>query len=128
MLYEFVPYEIALELKELGFDEECFSFYDTTDKELHLINRVYNNQLEGAFIAPLYQQAFRWFMNKHMFFSYILREQSFDEQHIVYQGIYHKISKRGNSPNSTCRSKYTYEEAQIELLKHLIETVKQKRC
>ena len=28
MKREFVPYEQALELKELGFDEPCLSFYD----------------------------------------------------------------------------------------------------
>jgi hypothetical protein len=25
---DFVPYELALELKQIGFDEPCFAFYD----------------------------------------------------------------------------------------------------
>jgi hypothetical protein len=29
---EFIPYEQALALKGLGFDEECFSFYTATGK------------------------------------------------------------------------------------------------
>ena len=30
---EFVPYEQALELKEFGFDEPCFGYYDEEDQE-----------------------------------------------------------------------------------------------
>ena len=71
---QFVTYEIALKLKELGFDEPCFGFFD---KELFLfclvdqesdceINTItYKNGLnniiadvnyETIIIAPLWQQ------------------------------------------------------------------------
>jgi hypothetical protein len=30
---EFIPYEQALSLKELGFDEECFNYYDDDNEE-----------------------------------------------------------------------------------------------
>jgi hypothetical protein len=29
---DFIPYEIALELKQLGFDESCFGYYDIYDE------------------------------------------------------------------------------------------------
>jgi hypothetical protein len=29
---EFISYEIALKLKELGFDEPCFDFYDNNQE------------------------------------------------------------------------------------------------
>ena len=32
MKTEFIPYEQALELKELGFDEPCFGRYDGRDE------------------------------------------------------------------------------------------------
>jgi hypothetical protein len=44
---EFVPYEQAVALKELGFDEPCMS------------SRDMNND-KGLIQLPLYQQAFRW--------------------------------------------------------------------
>ena len=58
----FIPYDLALELKELGFFEECLGFY---------IWQSWNNNSrleignDGEYTcetikAPLYQQAFRW--------------------------------------------------------------------
>jgi hypothetical protein len=70
----FVPYEQALALKELGFDETCLAFYDG-----QVTNQVYYNIYRNGsgdykpfknteklkwFGAPLYQQAFRWFESK----------------------------------------------------------------
>jgi hypothetical protein len=31
MIQEFIPYQQALELKKLGFDEPCFAYYDEED-------------------------------------------------------------------------------------------------
>jgi hypothetical protein len=90
---EFIPYEQALVLKELGFDEECIASYDNkgnfknpfeynsekTDgyvtnsslKDHKNFNASSNpallkNYLDNPFTAaPLYQQAFRWFREKY---------------------------------------------------------------
>ena len=32
---EFVPYKIALELKDLGFDESCFGFYSQNNSLIY---------------------------------------------------------------------------------------------
>ena len=69
---EFVSYEQALDLKELGFDELCICIYN---REKSLRVNVFNNpndrfksvQLSynnGKIPAPLYQQTFRWFREK----------------------------------------------------------------
>jgi hypothetical protein len=55
----FVPYEIALALKELGFDEKCLGYYEYTKNFLITDSVFYTNselQNEGV-TAPLYQQA-----------------------------------------------------------------------
>lgn len=75
MAKEFVTYEIALKLKELGFNEECFGFYKTSlnesTPELIIIKCNYNS---GKYItipeefhedAPLWQQAIDWVREKH---------------------------------------------------------------
>jgi hypothetical protein len=67
---EFVPYQQALELKELGFDEECFGQYSqighnfsqlvTSNEELDtMLNSIYECD------APTFSQAFRWFREKY---------------------------------------------------------------
>ena len=56
---EFVPYTLALDLKELGFDEECFAYYnlkeEITFKSCH--NRVPIILSGKKCGIPLYQQA-----------------------------------------------------------------------
>ena len=69
---EFVTYEIASALKELGFDEPCLAVF--SDDECCDLIHVCENQTEGNFIiesfqygtkAPLWQQAIDWFRIKH---------------------------------------------------------------
>ena len=55
---DFVPYEEALALKELGFNEPCFAWYNENGTLLSFNNIGYTS-------APTFQQAFRWFRDKH---------------------------------------------------------------
>ena len=81
---EFIPYEQALELKELGFDEPCLAFYDGKETNQVYYNSVRNgsgdyepfknNERLKWFGAPLYQQAFRWFREKYQIYSWIYIE------------------------------------------------------
>jgi hypothetical protein len=68
MTHLFVPYEQALALKELGFDEPCFMTYlnGKLDKEIFLFNHSIRSHSTQEFIsAPLYQQAFHFFREKY---------------------------------------------------------------
>ena len=67
----FVPYKIALELKNLGFDEYCFAFYGLSRDDYKTIRLSIFQNLKTDYLpdihhldvtcdAPLYQQAFRW--------------------------------------------------------------------
>ena len=73
MKEQFVTYEIALKLKELDFDEECFSAY-TESGNLMDIGDYSNDDKIGELdghsyyifcLAPLYQQVIDWFRDKH---------------------------------------------------------------
>ena len=66
---EFVPYKIAVRLKELGFNEECFGSYYLDKDENHQegkfdyrgeLNIEYSIYKENTYyiLAPIYQQAF----------------------------------------------------------------------
>jgi len=73
MKNEFVPYEEALTMKELGFDEKCFGFYNPTITK----DVIINNDSYGGFgltqdhivVAPTFSQAFRWFREKYKLFG-----------------------------------------------------------
>ena len=70
---QFVSFDIALKLKELGFDEK-FSLFDSAvyyvNGNLTLCNDGYKTLfLEKEFIiCPLYQQVIDWFRIKHNLF------------------------------------------------------------
>jgi len=63
MKKEFIPYEQALALKGLGFDEPCFGWFTTGYLRVGSVESKHVQGL-GELLAPLYQQAFRWFREK----------------------------------------------------------------
>lgn len=72
----FVPYELAIQLKENGFNEPCLGFYTTkynySDKSFEPKLFISENEKETLMIrrvvkdcsAPLYDQVIDWFENK----------------------------------------------------------------
>jgi len=127
---EFIPYEQALELKELGFDELCIAYYDQwvdTNNEVKQMFRV--GEIKGVFEnitpAPLYQQAFRWFREKYNLFGCI------DLQVCTPSHWFIRIDKIEindylyHSEDKDIRFN-TYEEAELACLIKLIEIVKNK--
>jgi len=79
MKHLFVPYELAVKLKEVGFDENCFGGFDAY-KELRFDYIGYVNNSDFSMpprnhtAAPLYQQVVDWLWDKHMIFISPTRE------------------------------------------------------
>ena len=134
---EFIHYEQALALKELGFDEHCLGWYQDNTLRLDINSNQsvkfheHLGRFKGCLLAPLYQQAFRWFREKYGFvIRYIPHEIDDNEgQSILHH--YYKISEydnwRGGRRNTVeTELSEEYEEAELECLKKLIEIVKQK--
>ena len=66
MEHLFIPYELALKLKEKGFDEPCFTKYLDENKKLaHNYLYYLDHNAIGQINAPLYQQVIDWFRDKH---------------------------------------------------------------
>jgi hypothetical protein len=127
MKNEFIPYEQALELKELGFDEPCIAFYEPGNKQVQVVGveQRYNNpellRMED-FCAPLYQIAFRWFREK----SFICHVTN-DLSDSCYDEIYVYVMTKGYGDLIDRSEEYrTYEEAELACIKKLIEIVKTK--
>ena len=127
---EFIPYEQALALKELGFYEPCFGryIYDGRGKEWFLVQTQQTKNASVIFegdisvdgisiAAPLYQQAFRWFREKYGYagipnpFGYEILDR--DDINYEWAALYEEVSNN-------------YEEAELACLKKLIEIVKNK--
>jgi len=116
---EFIPYDLALELKELGFDESCIATY-RHDGDFNIVEQnglfweVKTNPNTHC-AAPLYQQAFRFFREKY-FLGHGINPYSLDTHLIDLEDcIFYDID-----------DVYTYEEAELACLKKIIEIVKNK--
>jgi len=68
---QFVTYEIAKRLKELGFNESCLGYFDKDSQEFiwsvgGTVNHEDGDELEyNCISAPLWQQAIDWLREKH---------------------------------------------------------------
>ena len=67
---EFIPFELAVKLKELGFDEKCLGYYIKNSSlwcnwlDVKFNDDPSNDKEDFVADAPLYQQAFRWLYQK----------------------------------------------------------------
>jgi hypothetical protein len=135
MTHLFVPYEQALALKELGFDEPCFMTYlnGKLDKEIFLFNHSIRSHSTQEFIsAPLYQQAFHFFREKYGL-MHIINPYDFTAEinylnKRVVNDVYgdfiphdHLVDDEGEEIKHL-----SYEEAELACLKKLINICKKK--
>ena len=114
---EFIPYVLSKQIKQLGFNEECFGYYvDVEVANPFLVIRRISNTQGGYFtLAPLYQQAFRWFREKYGYFVVPQVEIQIDKIEVHFL-----IIKFGENRVRTKKFK-TYEEAELECLVKLID-------
>jgi hypothetical protein len=140
MKKEFIPYEQALALKKLGFDEPCFGYYRTTlipsnyteyflELERGMNDDFEDNRnyflLEDTCSAPTFSQAFRWLLDKHHLYGVVIPTVTMDwtfKTMTVAQGMV-EVPPYNHVDACDYSSR---EEAELACLKKLIEIVKQK--
>jgi hypothetical protein len=114
MKTEFCSYERALALKELGFDEMCFKTY-TEDKEL-----IFYCTGKYYYPAPLKQQVFRWFREKHELHHMIIIDS---DTNTFDAGLFGELVTPFLEEDTIF---HTYEEAENACIDKLISIVKQQ--
>jgi hypothetical protein len=115
---EFVPYELAVKLKALGFDEPCFGWF--TDSQHLYIDNIRNGKMfksDNGCLAPTFSQAFRWFREKHNLSG---TSQYFTGEFYCYTVNDMKDTKESNRLFTEFE---TFEEAELACLDKLIEIV-----
>ena len=122
---EFVPYELALKLKTLGFNRECGAcYYKKFDNEIgyHKVYRDFNS-VSLTTSAPTFSQAFRWFREKYHIHGEPFYKRGLTKQTSWYDyKIYSTIDWINTNPKQQWK---TYEEAELACLDKLIEIVEQ---
>lgn len=142
---EFIPYEQALALKELGFDELCFGVYKWffngkkkyidlyMDSNIYIKNSLckekpkYNILSSQSVSAPTFSQAFRWFREKYDLHGITFKNK---KNKFYNEGIKtHSYTIMGNYNNVlynilSNEYKLLFEETELKCLKKLIKIVK----
>jgi len=66
---EFLPYDRALKLKQLGFKERCLTYYENGIAMINSVLTVdgwdYNTSFLTYASRPTFSQAFRWFREEY---------------------------------------------------------------
>jgi len=134
----FVPHAESLKLKELGFDEPCFGAHGTwgfmssndvntlTDEVIQkdLDEKGYNEE-DGVCLAPTFSQAFKWFRENHGFNNILI---AYCEYAIKSCNKWKYSFENPVSLPSNWEGEYdSYEEAELECLRKLIEIVKEQK-
>ena len=125
---EFVPYEVANELKQLGFDYQCIHHYKKNMEGGHSTIPTFemntpfgknHNSFTSRVSAPTYSQAFRFFREKHGLYPDIYRIGKKFNAGIEDMNI-------GSSKEMVVEG-VDYEEAELACLKKLIEIANGKQ-
>jgi hypothetical protein len=130
----FINYNQALALKQLGFDEPCFGKYDTHIADHWVLNILPEEHqfqnTNNACIAPLKQQALRWFRDKHNLRGFIgfrpnVKQFDFHIYDMSLSGIDY-VKQRSLEEYIKDLLVGTHEEAESACIDKLIEIVKAK--
>ena len=132
---EFVPVELALRLKALGFDEPCFGkfYYNQLEIGGNWCNNDFKEDNDVFISAPTFSQAFRFFREKYELSCSI--ELTDNSRHYYYDfTIYDSKNRDWNDEDcfDSCKRIYDdgkfgkYEEAELACLTKLIEIVEFK--
>lgn len=112
----FVPYELAVKLKALGFEEPCFATWsgETLDMSLQIPSDDYFTK------APTFSQAFRWFRENYNLNYWVKEESQVRFSWRIYKG--------DGYATWDCHPllSNTYEEAELACLVKIIEIVEQQ--
>jgi len=117
---EFISYEQALQLKELGFDEPCMAAYVLGQFYFKGDNFVYGSKDIPNINAPIYQQAFRWFRENCGMISYVKLYAGDTYDYVIrYPDLRIEHFSHGAFKN--------YDDATIACLNRLIDTANRER-
>lgn len=122
---EIVLYQEARSLRDLGFSEECFGFFNINGDFMtsYKISKddVDSFELRECCLAPTYGQVFRWFRDVHHIDGWVTPYHSLNGKKYCVQC--ESIISRFDDADFDFD---THEEAELYLLQVLLEVIKKR--
>jgi len=121
---DFVPYELALRMKEIEFRERVLTYYEDKIPKLHshILGWDFNTSFLTCVSRPTFSQAFRFFREIHNIHGLI--EVDWDKTVGVTGYLVTIVTKDVYSDGDTNIFK-TQEEAELACLEKLLEIVEE---
>lgn len=117
---EFIPYKLAVKLKELEFNELCNTCYDKLGMTASYGENVFDyknyNISEYVVSRSTFSQAFRWFRENGFLIDFSSHDKDTHDFYIKW-GLF---KQRGSILSDAYN---TYEEAELACLQKMIEIV-----
>ena len=119
MKKDFLPYELALRMKQLDYAEPSFGYFSFGNELIWTEQSEIQPISDSSCLAPTWQQAFRWFREMYNLKSCIMFRTSMEDDKEYYDWLI-------KGQEVVYRHFKTYEEAELACLEKLIEIVEQK--
>lgn len=116
----FIPFNEAKKLNEMGFNDPTYGYYKGHNKELSNLS-YYDEDLDGYYRAPSYQQAFKFFRDNHNLTAYPVFNLYKTWEYII-QRVDPTLLLAGQSTLHVCKSE-RYEIAEHMAIMQLIKIV-----
>lgn len=120
MKKEFVTYEIALKLKELGFDEVCFGAFVPDEDNCLEIGGIFK-ECKSLIKSPLWQQVVDWFRDEYKLIIEIY--YNFGSKKFEWQ--IDDFESEKDIDDETCTQFVNYHDAREQAILKALEIIKQ---
>lgn len=124
---DFVSFEIAKKLKEKGFNEGCYKYYE--GKELKWSNSPwlkpqYNDYLSHITAAPTISQVLKWLREKKLILIGLSPMQEYDvEETIEWCATVYKADKQGGLSLKEEFYYESYEQAALAGIEYVLDNL-----
>lgn len=127
---DFVPFDRALKLQEIGFNEPCIAWY--YGKDLWMVDQresapinYRTNPIRGGngVLAPTFNQVFRWFREKH---NLNIIDRVFHDSKIPETTYAKDVIRISDGRVFKMERLMSYEEAELACLDKLLKIIESK--
>ena len=107
-----VPYGMAKQLKDIGFDSLCYFHYNNFGHVLHNGMIRNHNKDENLYSAPTYDQVYKWFADRECYLEFDFSSSTKFGGFVNFKGVHIMLEE------------YSYEALRAEGILEMIELYK----
>lgn len=123
---DFVPYELAVKLNEKGFNEDCYTVYNTATMRIERSLTTWKGY-KGVILAPTISQVLKWLRDRNIHIEPFLVNAETVQYKLNIMGwngkffssIYNSLLEDAN--NKTITTYQSYEQAALAGIEYVIE-------